>query len=703
MVVAMAWMSNGVILRMKKAGKTSKSLLSLCLVSGVAFGFVFSPEGRSRRVPLELMEGAAGEGRIPVKKMVIDNVSEAEKTLLHDVGRAIDEADRDSGTMAQLLASFRRLPMADRTVALQWLFLRWAEFDPASALEAAEGLEDFDLWGWMIHRVWAQQDVIGAMAANSSSLRQANSGWVQFQWAREINEENVDDVYAAVMENKKLYLNHRMWEAVNRELHAGGESFSDLAESLSVLAVDQRFSAISGLAAAWAAVDFDGMKSWMQTLEIEEYRAAITPMVSSLGRHDRDALGAMLLEKSIQRQDLSVFLPVLAEGPVDDAVDWLTKYGALKEARSVARAYFRRDPEQAFAFLRALPSEQQFTVGARILDQAALFAKPEALLTWAEGLSNEEERASALAQIRNRALAMYPGEGLNELVGRLPEGALKASLAQMAGWEAAFREGNFEEMADWLDAVRKEPFTGYDHHEHVEVTLNRLLQDRWSGGGTSAVAALIESVPDEALGRDLVRRWVLEAPESVLDWVGHDERWSAARDEAVSCGLQELARRSPDEAIAWLREVAPEWARAPEMMAQLADGWVGGGDPAGAAAWSGSLSEEATRVQVMQAVSTRWSSYNSGDVAQWAFMLSPSPERDAVVLGMLDSLAWEDLSAAASWALTLREPEARRGAVVRLLEKHGDRLAEVQSAIASSSLGAEEQAGLLLELEGDSS
>lgn len=349
---------------------------------------------------------------------------------------------------------------------------------------------------------------------------------------------------------------------------------------------------------------------------------------------------------------------VLAEREVP-----LSKLGSPDRERVLTayEAWLKRDRVGAMAAIEAIedPSEREDlrVLAAKVWAEQA----PEAAMEWALSLSEEDERRTILQGAFNvvsnrdpdRAWQLMKVFGTKILENdgayhhRIIARAAQFDLGQVLDW-MAIEFGN-EEYPSW---ILDEFGLGGVRVENLGECLLRLPE----GGLREHFASQILAQRHSKLGERV-------AQVDALEGVDHDRllarilKDAASQYEAVAANVGSWSHLPPEDRSEIVKNTAARWVSE---------------NPADAAAWLSGLPEGFAEQGHFKELWRRWTEFQPRAASSALGELSPGPDRDAAVAGLLESAALgsdvvvPDFEAAWEWTRLISAPEERTPAAAKV-------------------------------------
>lgn len=476
----------------------------------------------------------------------------ARREALYTIAGRADPRELDA-----LIAEARSLSNpADRTTALEVLYLNYVERDPRRALQSALSVPDPEGRNANLTRVAAAWASVAPQAAFQQAdletdvpVRMTLQNAIVHTWA----SQDAVAAFATVNALPAGLQRDQLLTWTTREL--ARQDPQRAAELIAKLVPADMDALNRVLASEWAINDPRGAARWIesrprQSLGILPY--SVAPLYAAqfpaealewANRLDRSRAGRLWSQAlvGVANQDPEAAMQV-ATG-VKDAARRNTAISA------VVAAIAERDPTLAIRHLEKLPTgEARSQVVAQIALQIAQ-NDPDAAISWLKGMNDRGASAQGLHQIGDQ-IAQRDIETAVRLLDEIPREARSTWISQIA---VAYMQYDVDAAVQWMK--KNEP---------------ALVQ-----GNSQALWYL--SVRDP------------EAAFRLADGLS-DQR---QRDRVLQNVITNAAGTSPDVAAKWIDEIRDEGARR-SAVSQVAQRWMAL-DPDAARKWALSLSSSALR------------------------------------------------------------------------------------------------------------
>ena len=596
----------------------------LALGFGVAWAFGYfvggsssgssSTRGASSTTPLPIKDGANSALASTAIGRLMEGKNDFQRTRsLYEYSLTL-KADDMAGAVNEAM----RLPLSHRNMALGVLFARWAELDPASAVQYAQLLPKSANAGFLRRTAltaWAEQNFDAALA-----------------WAKTLEKGEARNDSIAVVAGQLAKRDP------NAALKLIGENFAGRDAGA---AYDNVFS-------AWAETDFASAYAAAQGLTDPGMRTRA--MRAALGQ--KVETDPRLVIESIRTAKLSELrwdlgnraMSRWAERDLNAARDYALGLpaGELRDQQmqTVAREMARRDPRGAIEWLRNLPEDSSRDEALQGLFSAWAGSDSKAALEAARDLPEGRMRDSAMSQLAQNLVDTDIKTTL-AILKELPAGGPAENAQQQVAWRWARVDP--KGAAEWfVDNVG----------ENNRWVINQVLSE-WSRNDPEAALQWASSLPNsrenkgELIGSvlsNLVRSSPAEAVAQ-FDKLPAEQQASAAPNLAGS-----WAWRDPAAAAKWVTGLKNEDTRT-SAIGNIASSW-GNRDVAGATRWLETLPAGNTRDVAVQSFASSVAQKDPEGAIAWAMTIGDQGKRDGALQGVVMNWARKDQNAAAQWVQT---------------------------------------------------
>lgn len=595
------------------------SVLALGFGVAWAFGYLVggssfhrnSSHGSAQGTPLPIKEGANSALASTALGRLMEGKNDFQRTRsLYEYSLTLKAED-----MAGAVNEAMRLPLTHRNMALGVLFARWAELDPASAVQYAQLLPKSANAGFLRRtalNAWAEQNFDAALA-----------------WAKSLEKgEARNDSIAAVAGQLAK-------RDPNAALQLIAENFAGRDASA---AYDSVFS-------AWAETDFAGAYSAAQGLADPGMRTRA--MRAALGQ--KVETDPRLVIESIRNAKLSELrwdlgnraMSRWAERDLNAARDYALALpaGELRDQQlqTVAREMARRDPRAGLEWLRNLPEDSSRDEALQGLFSSWAGSDSKAALEAARELPEGRLRDNALAQMAQNLVDTDIKTTL-AILKELPTGGPSENAQQQIAWRWARVDP--KGAAEWF---------AENAGENNRWVLSQVMSE-WSRNDPEAALQWTSSLPDSRQNKGELIGNVLSnlVRNSPAEAVAQFDKLPAAQQASAAAGLAaSWAWRDPAAAAKWVTSLKDEIARV-TAIGNVASNW-GNRDVNAAARWLETLPVGAPRDTAVQSFANSVVQKDPEGAVAWALTIGDQGKREGALSSVVMNWARKDQTAAAQW------------------------------------------------------
>ncbi len=530
------------------------------------------------------------------------------------------------------------MPPARRLAVAQ----RWAELDPAGALEF---LRDKSSGPWLlmaVFEIWGVKDREGALAWLKAEKDDNVRAAAAVGWLRGVKDDPAELLSRA--ERLNWMPEAGKLEKDNFEVRVSDSDLFRLYQS-----DPQAMKRLAGWLPEWFGKKLEALE-WRQALEADPEEAM-------------KSLEAMELNRD-QLTEMLGWLAPLAESRPERVADLLEALAA-KERGSLMEETSWNDRNRVF--LRTLIEK----LGVRDPERMRQLL-PKLKGTFAAGdILSDRFFETHPGQALRIAPALNKFEGMREMMG-LPTPAMDPDSALAAVRDAP---------ASWLrDSL-------------LESGLLTLRTE-----DPKRAEAWVEGLPAGEL-REAARLTLdlAEAPASLrnLERVGRGLTGDVLNEEDQAW-LRAVLNRGSFNGMEAMSENVMNWpggAAQNYALQDVARGWVDK-DTEGGLAWAGSLPEGELQVAAYTGIAEGWTRSDPVAASEWVAGLPPGAVREAAVGEFSVRLAELDPGAGLQWAATLQDPADRQARLTEVAQGWKDRNAALAAIASLTNLSGEEKAAL---------
>lgn len=559
--------------------------------------------------PRLAQERARGPSAVTFLTLVTGSVSTADRAALLELA-----AEADRWTLEALAAQAAVLPnLKGRHLALEVLFTRYAELDPAAALAFAQTLELPAAELIPLICAWARHDARGALRA----LGELDAATALTLGVALLEVLGNDGLGIARVLGAAPHVDADRFR-IDAAIAKAATHPAEALEDVLLLPPSKAQTSLERIAAIWASSDVHGALAGADRIGDDrlrnEFKAAV---MRSWAYTDPEALVAYALELAPEERDEALRSGALQAFAFIDpkralaAADGMPGQLGTMIRRAGLMSLASDDPLGAIRLAEELPPADRERVLSAI---ATTYGRsdPDAALAWAQSLSPPS-----------------PGIVVNVLAGLAREDPDRA----------------IELLFETAPGDRQRTLTAF------------LVNGSLDGEHTATLAnRLLVEPANRPMLQHLSQLWAQRRPRDALPWLlAHSEQAPAA---AIAQAGLSLARSDPAAAVAYL-DAIPSDLR-PAWISSVAEGYAQA-DPRAAAAWIQQHRGEAGYEAAVAAIAGRTAA--AGEPAAGARLLAAidleqAPDAPASARQIAAAWAREDPAAAAAWARDLRHPDA---------------------------------------------
>ena len=582
---------------------------------------------------------------------IIGSIDTAERAELYQLA-----AQADRATLEAVLKQVAALPkLPSRATALELLFVRYGEIDPAAAAALASELALEAGVVAPMFESWARRDASGALRALAAT-REPTATQIGVALLRVFGNDDrgiIRVLGAAPQINAEGF---RVEAAVAKAATAPAAAVEDAL----LLPASRRAAALARIAGVWTKNDAHGAIAHVDYLDDVELKNTFNGAVlRAWAAYDPEAMLAYIVDLPPDEQDnvqagavqaLTLLEPERALAAAesftgqlatlmrraalmnlarDDAlaalrhIDALPPGGDREQLRSViAQTYGRSDPAAAIAWAQNTAPEQLTNVMmgvARADPQRAI----DMLLTL-PGTTEQQRMMQAL--VMNNALS--PGQTAVLAERLLAQQGRGSALQMLTG---AWSQRAPEEALNWLLAHRSPGTT----RGIAQAGMNLARTD------PSAAVGYLERIPGELRASwisAVADGYAQKDPVGAAGWIAQ-YRGQAGYDAAVAAIAARTATLDPVAAARLFDAVdvaqAPD---APGSARTIAASWARRDAPA-AASWARGLADDDSAADAVSAVASQWVTRDAAAARTWVMSLPRAAARDAALVQVLGATA----------------------------------------------------------------
>jgi|GEM_PF-5008739 len=601
------------------------TLRTVALVAGLggaaAFGYFLgttnlpahSKSPQASGTPLPLPAGDAANTTLASSAMgrMIDGKSDFQR--LHIL---LDYANKlDAAALPGAINEAMQLPLQQRNIALGILFGRWAELDPAAAVQYTQLLPKSANAGQLRKTAltaWAEKDLQAALT------------WAQALPKGEVRNDSLTALAGALAKRDP-----------NAALKLISENFAGR---------DAR-GAYDTVFSSWAEVDFAAAYSAAQgisdaPLRTRALRSALGQKVDSDPRLVLEAIRAS--KNSEVRWDLgNRAMNRWLERDLNAAKEYaLTLPGGEMRDQAmaqVAREMVNRDPKSALDWVTALPDDSTREQAVQGLFSSWVSTNPAAAVEAAQALDDPRLRDTAISHLAQQLVDSDIATTQQLLKSVSSNGNESAMMSVAWRWARNDPQG----AADWYLANMPEGNSRW--------AMNQIVSE-WSRADPEASLAWAAALPASVSGRDdllgaALGQFGRSNPTAATAYI---EKLSGETQGAVIGNfVGQWTTRDPAAAARWASSISSPEAQQ-TAYSSVAINW-GQRDPAAATQWLGSLPAGASRDTAVQSFANSVVQKDPEGAMAWVMTINTPERREGAIMNTLSSWARRDQQGAQNW------------------------------------------------------
>ena len=361
----------------------------------------------------------------------------------------------------------------------------------------------------------------------------------------------------------------------------------------------------------------------------------------------------------------------------------------------MARAFFEEDPEEAFAFLNAIPKEnvrrfvRQFADMIPRYPATPLPRYPDEMAQWIETVDDVDGQELLTEDLAENVFERVSGKRLELLVEELPQGTLKNAFQPFVEAKRELLEGRGDALSEWFGSTSEAVHWNAIRSLYAEVKEHR----------PELLGELVRAASYSTRGEGIARQLQADFPKEAGSWLRGQVAVNMAGEwRQVEGVVSNWVSADTDAAVSWFRESAPDWIKTPKIHGRIAASWAQR-DTSEAVAWASAVPDREQRLGALAGVADSWGDYDLPGVTAWAASLEDAGERDHVAKAFLPRRSNADPRSAAAWALSLGEVSDRVEHIQRLLERQSHRIEEIFAIVRDTEMNATEREAILGGLE----
>lgn len=549
------------------------------------------------------------------------------------------------------------------------LMPRWAEHDPAAALEYAQGLSSSRRIAGVNAALsgWARSDLEGAIAYVEALpiglKRTAAAGAI-------VNAMSEQDPARALafIQNERLSSSSSSGPIANVfSVWAETDPAVAAAELMNLPGGKQRDTALRTLAQNWAKNDPHAALAFVRNLPATSgRRQAMNAVLGEMTTTDPyGAATAALNLKGFSRLDAVATVSARwAQLDLSGALMWASSLPGTPEKnralRGLAYQWAREDPLAAAAFAETQPLGKHRNDLISAITSTWSAHDGAAALEWINTLPPGTARKSALTKAIDNVANHDPATAAKWLAA-LPDESARSGL-----YDDIARTWARSNPAAAIAWVKTLPSSG-------QSKASRDIVRNIGADNAHMAAEFIASLPEKAgydLVDDVANLWSAADPVAARVWA-ESLPVGKSRDRAFSSIISTMTAVDPEAAAAMALGL-PEGSHKNGVITSLTTRWAAY-DSEAALSWIETLPGEEQRIQAMQGLIGGIASSEPETAATYVASLPPGTAQDKAAITVMNRWASAAPRQAAQWAAQFPEGPARQNAMRTLMSSWGRR------------------------------
>ncbi|MCO5068508.1 MAG: hypothetical protein M9910_07490 [Kiritimatiellae bacterium] len=322
---------------------------------------------------------------------------------------------------------------------------------------------------------------------------------------------------------------------------------------------------------------------------------------------------------------LFFMLGAIAENDAARAIGLASELATHAEERVVFNVLFdafaRRDVREAVRYLSLVPAGEGRINALRATASRWADKNLEAALTWAQGLSDPEDRDPAMETVLWSLAVEDPWRALDLAARTLDADPLERTVARIM---QRIGDLDSQKASEVLKLLPSGPT-----QTHIALDLARSFASDSPTSALAWVATLSASEMRTLALNNILDVWIETAPLEAADYVS---RMAAGAEQIVAARhfAERYGSLNPQDAVRWAQSLHSETARN-EAVVGAVNGWAQQ-DAAAAARWAGELpSQHPARFESVRSAVSYWRLSDLQEARAFARDLSPEALRKAAL------------------------------------------------------------------------
>ena len=452
---------------------------------------------------------------------------------------------------------------------------------------------------------------------------------------------------------------------------------------------NERKNALSQIASSLAQEDPLAALDWARGIEAKDGRDQhLSSVIQTIATKDPQMAASLLGEfdnLQFKNNSISNIANSWAQKDPQGALAWLDTMPAnrsrMQAYQNVAYQLGATDPVTAIQLLQKTPARSRQHILPSILSQWAS-RDFDAAKNWITTQDDPILLKNSLPSFLSTWAQHNPAEAATFL-DQSPTNPNRQNLySSLAGnW------ANNDQAAalEWAQTIE---------NESHRTSATQGVYNQWASQDPAAAAEQLSANTDpenrQNLLNTIARNWINQDPEAAWTWL--DSLPAKERFNAGGSALSSMSYNQPEEASRLYDQLISEAANDENLLgqisrqaSQIANSW-GQNDPAAAATWAESITDESQQERAYQNIANQWGEYDAAGLAGWIDKLPTGKPRDSATSSLVRQIQDIDPASAYEWAETMSDDNQRYHSISSALDqwKQSDPEAAQQAAQAAN-------------------
>lgn len=535
------------------------------------------------------------------------------------------------GEIAAAVAQAQRMTEPDRITLLPILFGKWAETEPQAALDSALGLAGYASFGAVATalEVWVTADLPGAMAWAQKLPAGVKRGRAMSSLIDIFAKRDPAAAFQFLQTLPKDQINDGAYfsifsEWATRDPRAAASQVSAIPRG-SVWSAQNREYAIGQIAFHWAETDPAAALAWARQLPDAGTRSsAVNRAFDAWANFDPKAASAEAL--------------ALPAGTIRS-----------RNLGNLVQTISQHDVPAALHLIEQIPAGETRNNAVQSVVAQWAINDPAAAAAYAAALPPGNAATSALLGVASQWARKDPRAAATYFTALPPGHSRNAALRDIAGIWADTDVGAALALVDRLpDAEMKRDaqsdvvsrWAQKDPHAAADYCIKKPLHLDENGSGPLA---------------QVLQEWAAHSPEQALAWV-RQLRDGKVRGNLLGRIVYRMASTDPEEAARLVMQLPVAYQL--DAASEVSSRWSRL-DPAAAAVWVVQLPEGQARSWAHRNIASQWAALDPVKTVSWIESLPASDSHDAAVQAYAEAVRHADPVGASTLASTIADPKIR--------------------------------------------